>query len=254
MNKEKHLNEVIEILNMANTAFSDDYLTKKEVKEDKKDSFKNKLRYREEINKIQKQTQKTEPTLSAKLPVSPFSEKNYFELEKIVLNCTKCIASSTRNSVVFGKGEKPAKLMVIGEGPGKEEDARGDLFVGKSGQYLYKWLHSINVNVDSEVYFTNIVKCFSGSNPTQEIVDSCLPYLERQIELVNPKVILILGKIAANNLFKNELSLNGMREKIHTYKRIPCIVTYHPAAVLRNPTWRRPVWEDLKKVKQLIKI
>ena len=91
MNKEKHLNEVIEILNMANTAFSDDYLTKKEVKEDKKDSFKNKLRYREEINKIQKQTQKTEPTLSAKLPVSPFSDKSYFELEKIVLNCTKCI-------------------------------------------------------------------------------------------------------------------------------------------------------------------
>lgn len=254
MSKLKHLEEVENLLKLANTAFSDDYLTEKkdlkEIKPHKVNSFLKRKHFEEKKEEIRETENNYEFTSSIKK--SEFGDKNYFDLEKIVLNCSKCEAANIRKNIIFGKGVRPATLMVIGEGPGREEDNNNDLFIGKSGQYLHKWLEAIEVNSNEDVYFTNIVKCFSGFNPTQTIVDSCFPYLERQIELVNPKVILILGKIAANNIFKQNLVMKDMRGKIYTYKRIPCIVTYHPAAVLRNPHWRRPVWEDLKKVKQLI--
>ena len=253
MNKPKELEKIVEILDMTSTAFSEDYLTKNK-KEIKTKSLQ-RGKYKKEI-KQKPQIKETNLNINVENTtfLTQYGNQDYFELEKTVLNCSKCEAANVRKNIIFGKGARPATLMVIGEGPGREEDNNNDIFIGKSGQYLHKWLQAIDINISEDVYFSNIVKCFSGTNPTQNIVDTCFPYLERQIELVNPKVILILGKIAANNLFKQNEGMKNMRGKIYTYKRIPCIVTYHPAAVLRNPNWRRPVWEDLKKVKQLINI
>ncbi len=256
MSKEKSLEKINELLDMAKVAFSDDYLCEIKKSQDIKVSSYEKFKYKQAINNIKENiTQHQEMIdLDLKKSKSEYSDMDYFELEKTVLSCSKCMAANIRKHVIFGKGPRPASLMVIGEGPGRDEDYNNDLFVGRSGQYLYKWLEAINLNVQSDVYLSNIVKCFSNNNPTKDMVDLCFPYLERQIELVNPKAILVLGKIAGNTLFKQELPMKDMRGKIYTYKRIPCIVTYHPAAVLRNPDWRRPVWDDIKKVKQLINI
>jgi len=254
MNKEDKLKEVDKILDLAKIAFSDDFLSRPKENDNKKAiKFENPI-LKNKIEPIKKESKNTLFNFEEVKESSLFYDKDYFELEKIVLNCSKCEAANIRKNIIFGKGNRPATLMVIGEGPGREEDLNNDIFVGKSGQYLYKWLESINLNVEQDVYLSNIVKCYSSTNPTKEIVSACSPYLVRQIELVNPKVILVLGKIAANFLFNLDMSMKDYRGKIYTYKRIPSIVTYHPAAVLRNPEWRRPVWEDLKKIKQLISI
>lgn len=253
MNKEDKLKEIDKLLDLAKVAFSDDYLSLPKKNTNKTLKYKNIISDNKTIP-IKKEEKKLSFNFEEVKELNSFYDKDYFELEKIVLNCSKCEAANIRQNIIFGKGNRPSTLMVIGEGPGREEDLNNDIFVGKSGQYLYKWLESINLNVKEDVYLSNIVKCYSSTNPTKEIVKACSPYLVRQIELVNPKVILVLGKIAANFLFDLELSMKDYRGKIYTYKRIPSIVTYHPAAVLRNPEWRRPVWEDLKKIKQLISI
>ena len=260
MSKEKSLEKINELLDMAKIAFSDDYLCENKESQDIKvknfDKFNFKKAIKNNINNKNEENPQSEETINLDLkePKSEYSDMNYSELEKTVLSCSKCMAANIRKHVIFGKGIRPASLMVIGEGPGRDEDYNNDLFVGRSGQYLYKWLEAINLDIKGDVYLSNIVKCFSNNNPTKDMVDLCFPYLERQIELVNPKVILVLGKIAGNTLFKQDLQMKEMRGKIYTYKRIPCIVTYHPAAVLRNLDWRRPVWDDIKKVKQLINI
>jgi len=171
----------------------------------------------------------------------PISNMSFEELKQTVMNCKECSECSNRKNVLFGEGPVPSRLMVIGEGPGRHEDASGRLFVGPSGDFLYKWLKSINLDMRGDVYLSNIVKCFSGTNPTP-----------RQIDFVRPQAILVLGKVAANSLFNNENSLTSMRENVLNYKNIPVIVTYHPAAVLRNETWKRPVWEDLKRLAYIL--
>jgi DNA polymerase len=178
----------------------------------------------------------------------PISSMSFEELRHEVLNCKECSECSNRKNVLFGEGPVPSRLMVIGEGPGSHEDSSGRLFVGPSGDFLYKWLKSINLDMRRDVYLSNIVKCFSGTNPTPQRANRCKAYLERQIDFVRPQAILVLGKVAANSLFNNENSLTSMRENVLNYKNIPVIVTYHPAAVLRNETWKRPVWEDLKRL------
>lgn len=254
MNKEDKLKELNKIIDSAKIAFSDDFLSIPKKKDNINSINIKNILLKNKIEPIKKELKNTSFNFEEVKESSLFYDKNYFELEKIVLNCSKCEAANIRQNIIFGKGNRPSTLMVIGEGPGREEDLNNDIFVGKSGQYLYKWLESINLNVEQDVYLSNIVKCYSSTNPTKEIVSACSPYLVRQIELVNPKVILVLGKIAANFLFNLDMSMKDYRGKIYTYKRIPSIVTYHPAAVLRNPEWRRPVWEDLKKIKQLISI
>ncbi|MGD1819694.1 MAG: uracil-DNA glycosylase [Pleomorphochaeta sp.] len=263
MNKEQS-EKFNDILNTAKLAFSDDYLCPKVEKKVEKVNNFSKFNFKEvllnnldkkEIRNSQTDQKEYKPVKNnIKENLSDYSSLDYFELEKLVLNCSKCDAALIRKSIIYGEGNKNVKLMVIGEGPGKDEDYNNKIFVGKSGQYLRKWLSSINLNIENDVYLSNIVKCFSNSNPTNEMVNACLPYLERQIELINPKVILILGKIAANNLLKLNLPMKNLRGNIYSYKRVPCVVTYHPAAVLRNPEWRRPVWEDLKKASKLINI
>jgi len=253
--KDNHIEKLIDILDSSKVAFGDDYLSKpkkediKVLKQNKTTNFKK--RYLEKRKQQEKEKSSNKIEIPSNQNKKEIDNLSYNELEGLVLNCNKCYASSIRKSIIFGKGDINPKLMVIGEGPGREEDIHNEIFVGKSGQYLKNWLAAINLSFEKDVYLSNIVKCFSNSNPTKEIVNSCKPYLDRQIELVKPKAILILGKIAANNLLDKNSTMKDLRGNIYTYKKIPCIVTYHPAAVLRNPQWRAPVWQDLQKVEKL---
>ncbi|MEJ2506106.1 MAG: uracil-DNA glycosylase, partial [Ignavibacteriaceae bacterium] len=149
-------------------------------------------------------------------------------------------------------GNPNADVMCVGEGPGAEEDKQGLPFVGRAGQLLTDILKAIKFERD-EVYIANIVKCRPPGNrtPLPDEMDTCLPYLRKQYELIQPKLILCLGLTAAKGLLKSRESLTSMRGKIYEFEDAKVMVTYHPAALLRNPNWKRPCWEDLKKFKQL---
>lgn len=174
------------------------------------------------------------------------------ELEKTVQVCRKCKLSGSRKQTVFGEGNSAARLMLIGEAPGEEEDKQGLPFVGKAGQLLDKILAAIGFQ-RSDVYIANILKCRPPSNrdPDPEEVAQCQPYLDQQIGCIRPKIILALGRVAGQTLLKSEASLAQMRKQIHEYAGIPLIVTYHPAALLRNPRWKRDTWEDVQKLRHL---
>ena len=176
------------------------------------------------------------------------------QVAQLVKTCTLCPLSETRTKAVPGEGLANARLMVIGEGPGADEDISGRPFVGKAGKYLDAWLKAINLSRDEQVFIANIVKCRppQNRNPHTEEAAACIPYLKRQIALVKPDAILCVGKVAANYLLEREDALHTMRSTVYRYEGIPVVVTYHPAAVLRNLELRSPVWEDLKRVAQLI--
>ena len=161
--------------------------------------------------------------------------------------CRKCQLAETRKNFVFGEGNAQAELVVIGEAPGAEEDASGRPFVGRSGQLLNKILQAAGFSRE-EVYICNILKCRppGNRNPLQGEIDCCMPWLLGQLQIVKPKVILILGKVAANTIFENKLPLGAMRGKVITWKEFDCFITYHPAALLRNPEWKRGCWEDIQ--------
>jgi uracil-DNA glycosylase family 4 len=174
------------------------------------------------------------------------------ELDAMIHECRKCPLGDTRTNFVFGVGDPRATLMVIGEAPGAEEDAQGEPFVGKAGQLLNKILEAINFRRE-EVYICNILKCRPPNNrkPHPEESESCLPYLRKQIELVDPRVILCLGLTAVENLLGTRESLSQLRGRVLSYEGIPLLVTYHPAALLRNPNWKRPTWEDVQALRKL---
>jgi len=167
-----------------------------------------------------------------------------------VASCTSCVLSETRLHPVFGSGEPGASLMVIGEGPGEMEDRSGKPFVGKAGEYLDAWLSAISLSRTRDIYITNVVKCRPPHNRDPEIqeVAACLPYLTRQIEMIRPRMILCLGRYASQTILENQKPLRDLRGTVHRYHDIPTVVTYHPAAVLRNTDLRKAVWEDLKLV------
>ncbi len=167
-----------------------------------------------------------------------------------VASCSACPLSEHRLHPVFGSGEPGASLMVIGEGPGEMEDRSGKPFVGKAGEYLDAWLSAISLSRSSDIYITNVVKCRPPHNrdPEPEEVRACLPYLLRQIELIKPRMILCLGRYASQTILENQKPLRALRGTIHRYHEIPTVVTYHPAAVLRNTDLRKDVWQDLKLV------
>ncbi|MCE1190423.1 MAG: uracil-DNA glycosylase [Ignavibacteria bacterium] len=177
---------------------------------------------------------------------------NLDELNDIICNCQHCVLGSTRKKFVFGVGNPDAKVMLIGEGPGAEEDIQGEPFVGRAGQLLTDILKAINFS-RQEVYIANIVKCRPPGNrtPVQEEIDACFPYLAKQIELIKPTIILCLGSTAATGLLKKRDTLGHMRQKVFEYSKIPVMVTYHPAALLRNPGWKRDCWEDVKAFRAL---
>lgn len=169
-----------------------------------------------------------------------------------IIGCMKCPLGATRTSFVFGSGNPDADIMVIGEAPGADEDAQGLPFVGRAGQLLTKILESIELQRD-DVYICNILKCRPPNNrkPLAGETDSCEPYLWKQIELVKPKFILALGLTAAHTLLKTSETMTALRGTVHDYQGIPTLVTYHPAALLRNPEWKKLVWEDVKFLRSL---
>lgn len=174
------------------------------------------------------------------------------ELNKAIWNCLRCPLGNTRNKLVFGSGNPKADVMVIGEGPGADEDMQGEPFVGRAGKLLTDILKAIDFSRE-EVYIANIVKCRppGNRNPLPAEMEKCFPYLKKQIELIRPKLILCLGLISANTILNNKLSMGKMRGNIYEYSGIKVMVTYHPAALLRNPNWKRETWEDVKKFRTL---
>lgn len=174
------------------------------------------------------------------------------DLHAQIRDCLQCPLGHERTNIVVGSGNVHADLMVVGEAPGADEDAQGLPFVGRAGQLLTKVLESVQFTRE-EVYICNILKCRPPNNrkPLVAETDECEPYLWKQIELVQPRFILALGLTAANTLLKNKDSMTSLRQKVHDYHGIPMIVTYHPAALLRNPEWKVHTWEDVKMLRRL---
>lgn len=166
-------------------------------------------------------------------------------------NCQKCKLSETRTRHVYGEGNEFANLMIIGEAPGSDEDKSGLPFVGKAGQLLTKMLQAIQIE-RKDVFICNIAKCRPPNNrdPEPDEVEACLPYLLEQIEIVQPKILLLLGKVAAHTLLQNDLSMNKLNDGHFTYQGISTYVTYHPSALLRHEEWKRPAWEVLKRLQK----
>jgi len=188
-----------------------------------------------------------------KYPDEPWvGVNNIGELEKMINKCTKCALGYTRKNFVFGVGNPQADVVVVGEAPGADEDEQGEPFVGRAGQLLNKILEAVQLKRE-EVYICNVLKCRPPNNrdPQADEIEKCEPYLWKQLELINPKIILCAGRIAAQALLKTSASLAELRSKVHNYREIPLVVTYHPAALLRNPQWKRPCWEDMQNFRNL---
>jgi DNA polymerase len=170
-------------------------------------------------------------------------------LQAEVAACTRCELHRARTQTVFGTGDRAARWLVIGEAPGAEEDRQGEPFVGSAGQLLNAMLAAIGLPRES-VYIANILKCRPPGNrdPKAEEVACCLPYLARQIGLLQPRLILAVGRIAAQNLLATDSSLARLRGQVHRFGEfnVPLVVTYHPAYLLRTPSDKRKAWEDLK--------
>jgi uracil-DNA glycosylase family 4 len=168
--------------------------------------------------------------------------------------CTRCRLSEGRSKVVFGSGNPNADLMLIGEGPGAEEDRQGLPFVGPAGELLTRIIQAIEMRRE-DVYIANVVKCRPPGNrdPEPDEAAACRGYLEKQIELVQPRIIVALGKVAAQALLGNDSPIGRMRGQWFQVKGIPTMVTYHPAALLRNSALKRPTWEDMQQVRDRLR-
>jgi DNA polymerase len=193
----------------------------------------------------------------APVPGAGVADARAAELREIVREvaaCTRCGLCVNRTLTVPGEGPLDPAVMFVGEGPGAEEDRTGRPFVGAAGQYLDTWLPPIGLN-RAQCFIANCVKCRPPQNrePHPDELAACLPFLERQVAAVRPRIICCLGRIAAHTLLGTTRSLGELRGRIHSFKRIPVVVTYHPSAVLRDKaTLRKPVWDDLKLLKSLL--
>ena len=191
---------------------------------------------------LNKRKQENTKVIAQKSP-----ELNSFYLE--IKDCDKCALSATRKNFVFGYGNPHAKIMFIGEAPGQDEDEQGLPFVGRAGKLLDKMLAAINLKRD-DVFIANVLKCRPPNNrdPLPEEIVKCEPYLHKQLEYIKPRILVALGRVSGSVLLREEKALREFREDTHIYNNIPLIVTYHPAALLRNPQWKRSAWIDFKKI------
>tara|TARA_B100002052_G_C15810541_1_gene565648 strand:- start:60 stop:728 length:669 start_codon:yes stop_codon:yes gene_type:complete len=176
------------------------------------------------------------------------------EFHDLICLCKKCNLAKNRNQFVFGKGDANADLMFVGEAPGEKEDQKGEPFVGRAGKLLDKILRAINKNREKDVFITNVVKCRPPNNrdPLPSEIEKCEPYLKEQISMINPKLIVALGLVAARTLLKIDIPLKKMRGITHSYAGIPLRVTYHPAALLRNQKLKKGAWEDFQWVQNYL--
>ena len=194
-----------------------------------------------------------DPATTAEPSVDPDLAPDWDSLAERVAKCTRCALHEGRTQTVFGVGARNASWMIIGEAPGAEEDRRGEPFVGRAGALLDEILRAAGFERD-EVYIANTVKCRppGNRNPKAEEAAACRAYLERQIELVNPDLILALGKVAAQNLLASDAPVGQLRGKLHRFGDIPLVVTYHPAYLLRSPAEKRRVWQDLNLARSVV--
>lgn len=174
------------------------------------------------------------------------------QLNEKILKCSRCGLANTRINIVPGEGVENPLVMVIGEGPGYDEDVQGRPFVGKAGQLLDKMLSAIQLDRNTNTYIANVVKCRPPQNrdPFPEEQDCCYSFLEAQIKVLKPKMILCMGRISAHKLLKTEDPIGSLHGKLFEFNNIPLMVTYHPSALLRNEDLKRPAWEDLKLFRQ----
>ena len=168
--------------------------------------------------------------------------------------CHKCELGNSRTNFVFGVGDPNASLVLVGEAPGEQEDLKGEPFVGRAGKLLDKILAAIERSREKDVYICNVLKCRPPNNrdPLESEVSECEPYLIHQINLIRPKLIVALGRVAGKTLLNVDNSLKSMRGQLHDYHGTPLIVTYHPAALLRNPNWKTDAWKDFKWIRSII--
>jgi DNA polymerase len=188
-----------------------------------------------------------ESKVAPETPSKTFALANWPELKQQVHGCTSCKLRATCTQTVFGVGDEKAEWLFVGEGPGADEDAMGEPFVGQAGKLLDNMLAAIKLKRGKNVYIANVVKCRPPNNrtPEAEEVAQCLPYLQRQIELIKPKLIVALGKTAATALLGRDVTLGSLRGKIHEYQGIPLVITFHPAYLLRSPVEKAKAWDDL---------
>ncbi len=187
-------------------------------------------------------------------PPAPGGKEELLEdLRRETLACRRCSLAGTRTNLVFGAGSADAQLMFVGEAPGYHEDRQGIPFVGRAGQLLTKIIQAIGLTRE-QVYIANILKCRPPQNrdPTAEETINCYPYLLRQIEIIEPRVIVALGGVAAKKLLKTEAPTGRLRGEFHDFMGTRLIVTYHPAYLLRSPGEKRKTWEDMKKVRDYL--
>jgi len=207
-----------------------------------------------------------EPCAPLRKPIAPAAEAcapaaarvadlGWVELRAAVAACTRCPLSATRTQTVFGVGSLEAQWLIVGEAPGAEEDRQGEPFVGRAGQLLNAMLRAIGLERE-QVFIANVLKCRPPGNrdPAPLEAAQCLPYLERQIALLKPRIMLAVGRISAQNLLKTDVSLGRLRGQVHHFgaSRVPLVVTYHPAYLLRNPIEKRFVWRDFLAIKKAL--
>ncbi len=189
-----------------------------------------------------------EPDIDPPLEAPPAGAEalDWDELKDCVSDCTRCELHQSRTQTVFGVGNPNASWMIIGEAPGAEEDRRGEPFVGRAGKLLDEMLRAIGQS-RQEVFIANILKCRPPNNrdPKSDEIGQCREYLERQISLVDPSIILAVGRIAAQNLLGTDSPVGRLRGRRHSLGEVPLVVTYHPAYLLRSPSQKRKAWEDL---------
>ena len=178
---------------------------------------------------------------------SKLAKLNWPELKQQVHDCAECKLRADCTQTVFGVGDEQADWLFVGEGPGADEDALGEPFVGQAGKLLDNMLMSIKLKRGQNAYIANVVKCRppNNRNPDSSEIATCMPYLQRQIQLIQPKLIIALGKVASNTLLGKDATLASLRGKLHDYNGIPMIVTYHPAYLLRSPSEKAKAWADL---------
>jgi uracil-DNA glycosylase family 4 len=183
--------------------------------------------------------------------IAPGTATGLTDIAAQVAACTRCALHRGRSHAVPGEGAPHPLVLVVGEGPGAEEDAAGRPFVGKAGQYLDKWLKAIELDRGANCFIANVVKCRPPGNrdPLPQESEACLPYLRAQIAALQPRAILAVGRVAAQTLTGLTAGVGELRRRQLSYEGIPLAVTYHPSAVLRDPSLRAPVWEDLKRLK-----
>ena len=192
----------------------------------------------------------------ASISPDPNQESDWPMIESQVSNCKKCSLHKGRNNTVFGDGNRNSDWFFIGEAPGKDEDLQGKPFVGRAGRLLTEVIFSMGLSRE-DVFIANILKCRPPDNrdPEPGEVQQCFPYLEKQIALVKPKIIVAVGRIAAHSLLGTDLPMGKLRGKIHGFgpSEIPTLIIYHPAYLLRSPSQKKKVWEDLQLVNDFLK-